>query len=159
MTNEALREEEGKPDRNPDLADKIDLLFKTIYPANRGPYSLQEVADGIERLTGEKVSHNTLWKLRTRKSDNPTKRVLEGLAAFFGVNPGYFFDENVGDEMKSQIRLLGMLRDTGVRGAQLRAFFELSPEGQELVAEMIIRTARLEQSARSSASGTDRRQA
>lgn len=153
MPKETLHERGRQAERHIDLADKIDLLFKTIHPAGRGPYSLQEAADGIERLTGEKVSHNTLWKLRTGKSDNPTKRVLEGLAAFFGINPGYFFEENIGDEMRSQIELLGMLRDTGLRGAQLRAFFELSPEGQELVAEMIVRTVRLEKSARGSADG------
>lgn len=152
MTNGTSYKEDPRSAAHPDLAAKIDLLFQTVHPADRGPYSLQEVADGIEQITGEKVSHNTLWKLRTGKSDNPTKRVLEGLAAFFGVNPGYFFHENVSEEVKSQIKLLAMLRDTGVRGAQLRTFFELSPAGQELVAEMIIRTARLEQSARNSAS-------
>lgn len=134
-----------KSDDHRGLAEKIDLLFKTVYPADRGPYSLQEVADGIERITGEKVSHNTLWKLRTGKSDNPTKRVLEGLAAFFGVNPAYFFQENLSEDIRNQIELLAMLRDTGIRGAQLRTFFELSAEGQEMVAEMIIRTARIEQ--------------
>ncbi|MBA9002832.1 helix-turn-helix transcriptional regulator [Thermomonospora cellulosilytica] len=156
MTKGTSRTEDTPASRHSDLAAKIDLLFKTVHPADRGPYSLQEVAEGIERITGEKVSHNTLWKLRTGKSDNPTKRVLEGLAAFFGVNPGYFFHENVGEEVRSQIELLAMLRDTGVRGAQLRTFFELSPAGQELVAEMIIRTARLEQSARGSSGDAER---
>ena len=136
--------EKIKSDDKSDLAEKIDLLFKTVHPADRGPYSLQEAADGIERLTGEKVSHNTLWKLRTGKSDNPTKRVLEGLAKFFGVSPAYFFQENVSEEIRHQIELLSILRDTGVRGAQLRTFFELSPEGQEMVAELISKAARIE---------------
>lgn len=151
MTKGTTREQGVQLDALPDLAGKIDLLFRTVHPPGRSPYSLQEATEGIELLTGEKVSHNTLWKLRTGKSNNPTKRVLEGLAAFFGVNPAYFFDENVGDEVRSQIEILATLRDVGVRGAKLRAFFELSPEGQELVAEMIVRTARLEQSARGSA--------
>ncbi|GAA0956304.1 helix-turn-helix domain-containing protein [Actinocorallia libanotica] len=136
--------EKIKSDDKSDLAEKIDLLFKTVHPADRGPYSLQEAADGIERLTGEKVSHNTLWKLRTGKSDNPTKRVLEGLAKFFGVSPAYFFQENISEEIRHQIELLSILRDTGVRGAQLRTFFELSPEGQEMVAELITKAARIE---------------
>ena len=135
---------EMKSDDKSDLAGRVDLLFRTVHPANRGPYSLQEAAEGIERLTGEKVSHNTLWKLRTGKSDNPTKRVLEGLAKFFGVSPAYFFQENISEEIRHQIELLSALRDTGIRGAQLRTFFELSPEGQEKVADLIIKAARIE---------------
>lgn len=135
---------ETESDNKSDLAEKIDLLFRTVHPANRGPYSLQEAAEGIEQITGEKVSHNTLWKLRTGKSDNPTKRVLEGLARFFGVSPAYFFHENVSEEIRSQIELLSALRDTGIRGAQLRTFFSLSPEGQEMVADLIVKAARIE---------------
>ncbi|GAA2731549.1 XRE family transcriptional regulator [Actinocorallia aurantiaca] len=135
---------EMKSSDKSDLSEKIDLLFRTVYPADRGPYSLQEAAEGIEQLTGEKVSHNTLWKLRTGKSDNPTKRVLEGLAKFFGVSPAYFFQENVSEEIRHQIELLSVLRDTGIRGAQLRTFFELSPEGQEMVADLIVKAARIE---------------
>ncbi len=133
-----------KSDNTTKLADKIDLLFRTVHPPSRGPYSLQEAAAKIEEITGEKVSHNTLWKLRTGKADNPTKRVLEGLAKFFEVSPAYFFDENVSEDIRNQIELLSALRDTGVRGARLRIFFELSTEGQEMVAEMIARTARIE---------------
>src|SRR5437868_15396703 len=76
----------------PPLARKVDYLFRRVHSGERGPYSLQEAAVAIEELTGEKVSHNTLWKLRTGKHDNPTKRVLEALATFFGVPPFYFFD-------------------------------------------------------------------
>jgi transcriptional regulator with XRE-family HTH domain len=133
-----------------DLAEKVDLLFRTVHPANRGPYSLQEVADGIEKITGEKVSHNTLWKLRTGKSDNPTKRVLEGMAKFFKVNPAYFFQEEASEEIGQQIEILSALRDTGIRGTQLRAFFELSPEGQEMVADLITKAAQIEKYQRKS---------
>jgi len=132
----------------PPLARKIDFLFRAVHPAGRGPYTHQEAAAAIEDLTGEKVSHNTLWKLRTGKHDNPTKRVLEALAAFFGVPPAYFFDDEVFKTVEEQVELLVLLRDDAVRGAHLRNFLELSPEAQKMVGELIESTARLERRAR-----------
>ncbi|WP_218005265.1 helix-turn-helix domain-containing protein [Actinomadura macra] len=142
---------EGRSDDDvaaPPLARKVDYLFRRMHPDERGPYSLQEAAAAIEELTGEKISHNTLWKLRTGKHDNPTKRVLEALAAFFGVPPSYFFDDEVFRTVEEQIELLTLLRDTGVRGAHLRSFLQLSPEAQQMVGELIESTARLERRAR-----------
>ena len=132
----------------PTLASKVDYLFRRMHPEERGPYSLQEAATAIKELTGEKISHNTLWKLRTGKHDNPTKRVLEALAAFFGVPPSYFFDDEVFKAVEEQIELLTMLRETRVRGAHLRSFLRLSPEAQQMVGELIESTARLEQRTR-----------
>ncbi|MFI0411190.1 helix-turn-helix domain-containing protein [Actinomadura sp. 3N508] len=132
----------------PPLARKVDYLFRRMHPDDRGPYSLQEAAAAIEELTGEKISHNTLWKLRTGRHDNPTKRVLEALATFFGVPPSYFFDDEVFRAVEEQIELLTVLRDTGARGAHLRNFLRLSPEAQQMVGELIESTARLEQRTR-----------
>jgi ESX-1-secreted protein regulator len=126
------------------LAAKIDYLFKTVYPAGRGPYSYKEAAAGIERATGEAVSDTTLWKLRTGKSDNPTKRIIEGLAAFFGVNPAYFFDDEAAKAVGHEVELLAVLRDAGMRGAQLRSLAELSPQALDMVAQLIESTAELE---------------
>ncbi|MCW2916698.1 MAG: family transcriptional regulator [Actinomycetia bacterium] len=127
-----------------DLASKIDYLFRTVYPAGRGPYSYKEAAEGIAKAGGGAVSDTTLWKLRTGKSDNPTKRVLEGLAVFFGVEPAYFFDNETTEAVGAEVELLVLLRDAGVNGAQLRSFVELSPESREMVTQLIANTAKLE---------------
>lgn len=132
----------------PPLARKVDYLFRRMHPEERGPYSLQEAAVAIAKLTGEKISHNTLWKLRTGKSDNPTKRVLEAMAAFFGVPPSYFFDDEVFRVVEEQIELLAVLRDSGIRSGHLRSFLRLSPEAQQMVGELIESTARLERRSR-----------
>jgi transcriptional regulator with XRE-family HTH domain len=132
------------PQGLPDLAAKIDHLFTTVFPAGRGPYTYKEVAEGIEKVTGEPVSDTTLWKLRTGKANNPTKRIIEGLAAFFGVNPAYFFDDETARQVGDEIRLLALLRDSGVRGAQLRSFVDLSPEARDMIAQLIKSTAELE---------------
>ncbi|MFC4912929.1 helix-turn-helix domain-containing protein [Actinomadura gamaensis] len=138
----------GVPGEAVQLSEKIDSLFRTVYPAGGKPYSLQEAAEGIEALTGEKVSHNTLWKLRTGKAENPTKRVLEAIAKFFGVNPTYFFDDESAEQITKQIELLALLRESGIQGAQLRSYCELSKEGRDMVGEMILRTARIERMGR-----------
>lgn len=127
-----------------DLASKIDYLFRNIYPAGRGPYSYKEAAEGIAKVCGGTISDTTLWKLRTGKSDNPTKRILEGLAVFFGVEPAYFFSNETAEAVGAEIELLTLLRDAGVNGVQLRNFVELSPESREMVAQLIANTAKLE---------------
>ncbi|WP_019633411.1 helix-turn-helix domain-containing protein [Actinomadura atramentaria] len=142
-------------DAAPSLADKIDFLFRTVYPAGRGPYSYEEASVEIERVTGEKVSHNTLWKLRTGRADNPTKRLIEALAAFFGVSPAYFFHDETAADVNDQIELLALLRDNGVRRTHLRAFFSLSAEAREMVGDLIESTARLERRRPRAADGAD----
>lgn len=124
------------------LADRIDLLFRTVHPAGGKPYSLEYVASGIEKITGEKISANAIWKLRKGKSANPTKKTIEGLAGFFGVPPSYFFDE-APERAGEELRLLAAMRDG--RGARLRSFLDLSPAGQEMVAELIAYAAHMEQ--------------
>ncbi|MBT2233051.1 XRE family transcriptional regulator [Nonomuraea sp. NEAU-A123] len=144
MSDQLTGQSQGEPS-SPSLADKIDFLFRTVYPAGRGPYSYAEAAAGIEELTGEQVSHTSLWKLSTGRATNPTKRLIEALAAFFQVSPAYFFDDEASKQIGDQVELLALLRDTGMKGAHLRAFFELSPEARDMVRELIERTARLEQ--------------
>jgi transcriptional regulator with XRE-family HTH domain len=136
-----VQDEQGQTDQMT-LADRIDLLFRTVYPKGGKPYSLEEVAAGIEKITGEKISANAIWKLRKGKHSNPTKKTIEGLASFFGVPPSYFFDE-APEQVGEELQLLAAMRDN--RGAQLRSFLGLSPAGQEMVAELIAYAARMEQ--------------
>jgi transcriptional regulator with XRE-family HTH domain len=114
-----------------DLASKINFLFREIHPSDRGSYSLDEVAKGIEEETGEMVSRNTLWKLRTGRSDNPTMRTLQGIAAFFGVSPGYFFNDTNGSVSTGE-------------DEPMNTFFKLSPEARQKIGALIEYIARLE---------------
>jgi len=85
----------GKPHREKALlADRLDHLFRTVHPKDRGPYTPAEVAGAINKAAGEKVISSTyVWQLRTGRRDNPTQKHLSALAAFFGVSPMYFFDD------------------------------------------------------------------
>lgn len=118
----------GAGDRPPSLAEKINRLFETVHPPERGPYSNAEVERALaQREGGPTISANYLYLLRSGRKDNPTKRNLEALANFFGVDPAYFFDEEVGRATFADLELLAALRSNAeVRQIALRAF-ELDP--------------------------------
>ena len=134
----------AKPGRT--LAEKLDYLFRTVHPANRGEYSLHEVAEGIRASGGPTISPNYLWLLRKGLRDNPTKKHLEALAAFFGVSPLFFFDDDVAERTSAQLDLLVALRDAGVRNLALRAA-SLSPETLRAITEMVERARQIERMA------------
>jgi transcriptional regulator with XRE-family HTH domain len=119
------------------LADKLDHLFRTIHPRNRGEYSYDEVAQAIQE-TGVTISGTYIWMLRTGRRDNPTKRHLAALAQFFGVSPMYFFDDEQAAKIDAELDLLAALRDAGVRRIALRAS-ALQPNLQAAVGELIDR--------------------
>jgi transcriptional regulator with XRE-family HTH domain len=129
------------------LAEKLDWLIARAHPAGRGPYSNAEVAALVGQVTGVKISYGAVWELRTGRTVNPTKRVIEALAQTFGVPPGFFFDD-YGEQqarlLADQVELLALVRDAGVDRVQLRAFLGLSPEARQAIASVIEHTARAE---------------
>ena len=51
------------------LADRLDYLFRTVHPKDRGPYTPAEVAEAINETAGERVISSTyVWQLRTGKT-------------------------------------------------------------------------------------------
>jgi transcriptional regulator with XRE-family HTH domain len=101
------------------LAEKLDTLFKTVQPLGR-EYTNDEIARGCTEVGQGTFSKTYVWQLRTGQRDNPTKRHLEALAAFFGVPATYFFDDDTAARVDSQLALATALRDAGVRDAALR---------------------------------------
>jgi transcriptional regulator with XRE-family HTH domain len=104
------------------LAAKLDRLFTTMRPSPDREYTHDEVAQAISSTAeGPSISATYVWQLRTGRRDNPTKRHLEALAAFFGVQPAYFFDDARAGEIERQLALVAAMRDAGVRSVALRA--------------------------------------
>lgn len=124
------------PQQAATLADKIDRLFDVIRRANGEQYSHEDVARACRESSGESFSATYLWQLRTGRRDNPTKRHLEALANFFQVPLTYFFDEQIGAEIDSELKFLGALRNAGVRNLALRAL-DLSPAGLTTITDML----------------------
>ena len=116
------------------LTERLDRLFRTVHPANRGEYTYEEVASAI-REQGTMISHTYVWQLRKGLRDNPTKRHLEALAQFFGVQASYFLDDDT-SAADAQLELMAALRDDPVRSLALRAA-ELSPNGLAAIRAMV----------------------
>lgn len=123
------------------LAEKIDKLFTTVKPKGR-EYTYEEVARGCSALGGGTFSKTYVWQLRAGLRDNPTKRHLEALAAFFRVPVAYFFDDTMAERIDSQIALAVALRDSDVRDITLRAI-GLDDAARKSVARMLLEITEL----------------
>jgi len=138
------------------LADKVNWLIDRAHPVGRGPYSNAEVAELIERATGEQYSYTTVWKLRNGQAANPQKRLIEALAATFGVPPAFFFDDydpHAAGLLREQVELLALVRDSGITSVQLRAIAGLPDDARQAVVDLIEATARAETRKRGSTGG------
>ncbi|MFI9723159.1 XRE family transcriptional regulator [Streptomyces sp. NPDC052396] len=131
------------------LAERIEALFRTVRRPDRSAYSNEEVARACRESSGETFSATYLWQLRTGRRNNPTKRHLEALAAFFQVPVAYFFDDTESARIAEEITLLAAMRDAGVRDVALRAV-NLSPDGLGTVRDLIDSIARREAERRGS---------
>jgi len=140
------------------LPAKLDRLFEIMRPpgAPGREYSYEEVARGVAEAGGPTISGTYVWMLRTGKRDNPTKRHLEALAAFFGVSPAYFFDEARGPQIDEQLAAAAALRDAGVRSVALRAS-GLSAASLDALMLMLDRVRELEQQSGTNKGASDGR--
>ena len=119
------------------LADRLDCLFRTVHPKDRGPYTPAEVAEAVNQAASERVISSTyVWQLRTGRRDNPTQKHLSALAAFFGVSPMYFFEGSEADRGAVPPELVAALKDDDVRDMALRAA-GLSERALRAIKEMI----------------------
>jgi transcriptional regulator with XRE-family HTH domain len=104
------------------IASRLDLLFRTVHPKDRSPYTPAEVAATINATVGEHVIGATyIWQLRTGRRDNPTYKHLLALSRFFGVSPMYFFDEVEAERGAIPAEVTAALKDDEVREIALRA--------------------------------------
>lgn len=141
----ATQEPKSVPLRS--LADKVNWLIDNAHPAGRGPFTNAEVAALVEKVTREKVSYTTIWKLRNGQATNPQMRLIEALARTFGIPPGFFFedfDEQRAGLLQDQIELLAMVRDAGITNIEMRTILGLSPEARQSMIELIQRVSRSE---------------
>ncbi|MEU0398705.1 XRE family transcriptional regulator [Streptomyces sp. NPDC006197] len=117
------------------LAEKLDHLFRA-RPNGRSP-SHDEVATSINITAGEKtISATYIWQLRTGRKINPTKKHLEALARYFGVQPAYFLDDVHAERVDEQLALLDALKEADVRSLALRAS-GLSQSSRQSIANLI----------------------
>lgn len=128
---------QGQEEKPASLAEKLELLFRTVHPADRGPYTNKEVAAAI-RQRGGSISDVYIWQLRTGRRDNPTKEHLEWLADFFDVDPAYFFDRRQAEEIRRDLLTMEAMKNLKVRRVAAR-LGELNEQNLEVVSEIIER--------------------
>ena len=122
------------------LADKVNWLIDRAHPAGRGPYTNNEVADLIEKTTGEQISYTQIWKLRNGQAQNPQMRLIEAMARTFGVPAAFFFpefDEKQAGLLQQQVELLAMIRDADIDAFELRTILGLSPQARKAITDLI----------------------
>ncbi|WP_033355653.1 hypothetical protein [Kitasatospora aureofaciens] len=81
------------------LAQRIESLRRATAPEGGRPLSDAEVATAIADAGG-KVNGNTLYRLRTGMTRNPTMETLMALARWGGVTPGFFFPGAADDPVR-----------------------------------------------------------
>jgi transcriptional regulator with XRE-family HTH domain len=121
----------------PTLADRVSWLIRHAHPAGRGPYSISEACFLIHEVTGEQISHTTIWKLRNGQQDNPQMRVISALACTFGVEPGFFFDDYDPAKlrlMQEQAEMVALVRGANITAAEFRSLLGLDAEGRQPLA-------------------------
>ena len=122
------------------LADKLNWLIDRAHPADRGPYTNAEVAELIEKTTGEEISYTQIWKLRNGQAQNPQMRLIEAMARTFGVPAAFFFpefDEKQAGLLQQQVELLAMIRDADIDTLELRTILGLSPQARKAITDLI----------------------
>ena len=123
------------------LADKVNWLIERARPTGRRTYSNAEVADLIERTTGEQVSYTTIWKLRNGQAANPQMKLIEAMARTFGVPPGFFFADYDTDQaglLQEEVELLALVRSASISATHLRAILGLRRAARQAIIDFIV---------------------
>lgn len=113
------------------IAEKIDLLFKTITRPDGKEYSYRD----IEELSGDAISGTAIWKVRTGQTKNPTPKLLQALSQAFEVPLAYFSQESVSPEdvpaFQAQYQSDQMVEQIALRASKL------DDEGKQAILDMI----------------------
>jgi transcriptional regulator with XRE-family HTH domain len=117
--NEAGRRSDSEPGV-PGLSPKLEHLFAVVPRPDGGRYTNETAAQALAEA-GVRVSSVHLSHLRSGRRNNPSARLLAGLAELFGVPIGYFFDSAVEERVNDELATLMALHDTRVKGLMLRA--------------------------------------
>lgn len=124
------------------LAQKLDRLFRSIPKEDGELYTNDSAAASLAEL-GIKVSGQHLWHLRSGRRDNPSFRLLEGIARLFGVPIAYFSDAQTEQQVAEELDLLAAVRKTGVKSLLARTQ-GVSPANVERVSEILEQIRQME---------------
>lgn len=120
------------------LSTRLNRLFETMHPRERGAYTSREVADAIA-ARGGKITEDQIEQLRSGTWDPTSYEQFEAVAAFFGVPVAYFVDDEVASRVAVDLDLVDALKAQGVgtRQIALRAVADLDEEALEALVPVI----------------------
>ncbi|OKJ79416.1 hypothetical protein AMK32_31325 [Streptomyces sp. CB01883] len=120
------------------LSARLNRLFETIHPKERGPYNSHEVAEAIAERGG-KITEEQVERLRNGTWDPTSYEQFGALASFFGVPLAYFADDAVATQVGIDLDLLDALKAQGTdpRQIALRAVADLDDEALEALVPVI----------------------
>ena len=121
---------------------RLNRLFDAVYPPGRGPHTSAELIAALD-AQGTLISAPYLSQLRKGTRANPSKEMLEGIAAFFRVSPAYFTDDWYFRVMDKELTILSAMRDHEVRRVADR-FVGLSPSAIDELAARVEELRRAE---------------
>lgn len=127
----------------PHLAERLNALFARVpRPGGSQPYS-NDLASEALGTRGVSVTGVYLSQLRSGRRDNPSAKLLAGIAELFGVPITYFFDEEQAQRIEAQLDTLAGLRASGVQGIMARAS-DVSESNQKALAAILEEILKIE---------------
>jgi len=127
----------------PHLAERLNALFARVpRPGGSHPYSNDLAAEAL-RDRSISVTGVYLSQLRSGRRDNPSAKLLAGIAELFGVPITYFFDDEQAQRIEAQLDALAGLRASGVQGIMARAS-DVSEGNQKALAAILEQILRIE---------------
>lgn len=105
----------------PGLAEKLNHLFANVPRSNGGGYHTNDTAAHALNEAGVAISSVYLSHMRSGRRTNPSARLLAAIAQMFGVPIAYFFNDELEQQINSELASLAALRDSEVKGLMLRA--------------------------------------
>lgn len=135
---------EPNPNDLEHLAERLDTLFTTV-PRSDDSSQFHTSASVAEELSkqGIEVTPNHIRALRTGRRNNPSFRLLVGLAELFHVPIDYFVDDSVAKEIQESLDALVAIRGTAVQQIMLRAH-GVSSESLDSVLNLLDQIRRIE---------------
>ncbi|MFJ4342667.1 hypothetical protein [Streptomyces sp. NPDC088915] len=135
------------PGADASFADRLNYLFDKLRPSRKdedysrkankhGEFSNTYVAEAASALGPVEITAAYIGQLRNDETKNPSGKVIQTLANFFEVKPGYFLDDEVTRRIVGQFDLVKTLDELGVKNIALRVA-GLSPMSQEALLKMI----------------------
>ncbi|MGC1208821.1 MAG: helix-turn-helix domain-containing protein [Ornithinimicrobium sp.] len=125
-----------------ELATQLNHLFATIPQPDGTEYTNKAAAEALT-ADGVHVSAQHLWHLRTGRADNPSFKLLAGVARLFGVPIAYFSDPEVEAQVQSELATLAALREAGVKSLLNRAH-GVSPQNMKHIEGILDQIRRVE---------------